>query len=379
MSDSNAARAVADRMSDAAQAVLAGLDGGQRERANPPWTEGTDAERRRWFYTPTDHGGLTVATMTATQYRRTMALVATGLSEAAYVTVTTIMGLENVLDRTEGFARTTTTRERWRDPQLYYLRIFGNPGDAVWGWRFGGHHVSLNNLVVDGSLVSSTPCFLGADPAGSPLLGGTSLRPLGGVEDLGRALLTSLDDSQRSSTVLTPRAPLDVVGANRPRVEPGNRALPLGELFGDRFTDIEAKERMNARYHAGERRSGLSVADHDSLELTVIPKGVPAARLNADQRALLVALLDCYTGRVPEELTTREAARFAGPLLDEVHFAWAGSDEPGAACYYRLQGPRLLVEYDNAQRHANHAHSVWRDPEGDFGSDVLAAHRRARH
>jgi Protein of unknown function (DUF3500) len=38
-----------------------------------------------------------------------------------------------------------------------------------------------------------------------------------------------------------------------------------------------------------------------------------------------------------------------------------------------------LVEYDNTQREANHVHSVWRDPEGDFGADVLTRHDRAAH
>jgi hypothetical protein len=47
--------------------------------------------------------------------------------------------------------------------------------------------------------------------------------------------------------------------------------------------------------------------------------------------------------------------------------------------YYRLQGPHLLVEWDNTQRGANHAHSVWRDPETDFGIDALAAHRARHH
>ena len=63
--------------------------------------------------------------------------------------------------------------------------------------------------------------------------------------------------------------------------------------------------------------------------------------------------------------------------LDAVHLAWAGSTEPGEPHYYRLQGPRLLIEWDNTQRQANHAHAVWRDPEADFGLDVLAAHRAA--
>jgi len=47
--------------------------------------------------------------------------------------------------------------------------------------------------------------------------------------------------------------------------------------------------------------------------------------------------------------------------------------------YYRIHGRRLVVEYDNSQRDANHVHTVWRDPEADFGLDVLAAHYAASH
>ncbi|WP_435592704.1 DUF3500 domain-containing protein [Nocardia sp. bgisy118] len=43
---------------------------------------------------------------------------------------------------------------------MYWLRLFGRPGhDRVWAWRFGGHHISLNYLVIDGRLVAATPCF----------------------------------------------------------------------------------------------------------------------------------------------------------------------------------------------------------------------------
>ena len=77
------------------------------------------------------------------------------------------------------------------------------------------------------------------------------------------------------------------------------------------------------------------------------------------------------------------SARWTGtpttPPWTRVHFAWAGRTELGAPHYYRVQGPRLLVEWDNTQRGANHAHSVWRDPTADFGMDVLAAHRAAHH
>lgn len=37
------------------------------------------------------------------------------------------------------------------------------------------------------------------------------------------------------------------------------------------------------------------------------------------------------------------------------------------------------MEWDNTQRGANHAHSVWRDPGADFGLDVLARHRADWH
>jgi hypothetical protein len=39
----------------------------------------------------------------------------------------------------------------------------------------------------------------------------------------------------------------------------------------------------------------------------------------------------------------------------------------------------LLIEYDCTQNNANHIHSVWRDLQGDFGEDILAAHYAAEH
>jgi hypothetical protein len=89
--------------------------------------------------------------------------------------------------------------------------------------------------------------------------------------------------------------------------------------------------------------------------------------------------LDVFLGRIPDELAEREVAKFAGQKLDAVHFAWAGGVEPGQPHYYRLQGPRLLAEYDNTQDGVNHIHTVWRDPERDFGDDVLADHLKAHH
>ncbi len=375
-----ARREVAAAMAEAAQGWLEMLDAGQRSVATGvgPAADDTDAERRRWFYTPTDHGGLTVHQQRPAQQRAALRLVATGLSMPAYVTVATIMGLENVLDRTEGF-RALFDRERGRDPGLYYLRVFGEPGGArPWGWRFGGHHVSLNNLVVDGVLVSSTPLFLGADPAASPLLGGATNRPLGRVEDLARELVRSLTEELRQQAVLLGRAPSDFVTGNRTVLVDGDQVIPHAGVWRGPFTDAARQTSLQSLSDTIDTTAGLTPADHEVVAYTARPKGVPAAALDQEQRELLRALLDTYLGRAPEG--TSPSDRYADDdALGAVHVAWAGSTDPGQPHYYRLQGPELLIEWDNTQRDANHAHSVWRNPGADFGLDVLARHRIAHH
>ena len=60
--------------------------------------------------------------------------------------------------------------------------------------------------------------------------------------------------------------------------------------------------------------------------------------------------------------------------FDNLFFCWAGKKEKYEPHYYRIQGRRVFVEYDNTQRGANHIHTVWRDLENDFGGDVLKSH-----
>jgi Protein of unknown function (DUF3500) len=347
-------------MASAAAEWLQSLSGEQRA---PAWWRApgadvpTETERLRWFYTPTDHGGLPLRDMSAVQQALAMQLVATGLSRPAFVTVAAVIGLEHVLEHREGW-RASRDRDRLRDPQMYYLRVFGEPvDDAVWGWRFGGHHVSLNYLVADGLLRSTTPCFLGANPASSPLLGSPLLRPLSAVEDLARELVRSLSAPLAEQAILVRRSPWDIIGQNQPLLDPGKPAQAPG-LWRDR-------PGLNPD-------ASLPGAERAALALTGTPKGLPGRALDAAQRDLLRALLDTYLARVPDGLA-------AVPDLDEVHFAWAGATARGEPHYYRLQAPRLLVEYDNTQDDANHAHSVWRDPTADFGHDVLSQHRAAHH
>jgi hypothetical protein len=364
-------------MSAAAAALLGSLDTEQRALAG--WPFPADDERLLWFYTPTDHGGLPLSAMRPAQQRLAMQLVRTGLSRAGYVTVATIIGLENVLDELEGWVA-GWERERGRDPGLYYVRVFGDPDErGTWGWRFGGHHVSINNTVVDGEVAACTPCFLGADPAVSPLLGPHPLRPLAGAEDLGRELVRSLDDAQLATTILSSVAPLDLVTANRSRLSDGDQPLPLTDIWRRRFAG-ELGVRMTETQQAAERNAGVRPEDLAAVTFTNAPKGMPAADMRPEQREILRALLDVYVHRIPDELAEAESAKYrADAGLDELSFAWAGGLEPGEPHYYRVQGGRLLAEYDNTQRGVNHIHTVWRDLGSDFGGDVLGQHYAHHH
>ena len=370
--------AVAARMAAAASEFMEALASDQR--ATAMFALGDEAELRRWYYTPTQHGGLALADMDANQQRLAQRLVASGLSAAAQVTASTIMGLENTLDAREGGrALGYPGREgpsRWRDPMMYFLSVFGEPGGPHWGWRFGGHHVSLHYTIVDGAMITPTPTFFGANPAESSFVGGARLRPLGREEDLARELLRSLDEEQRTTAVISAAAPPDIVQSNRSRVEEG--ALPLRRIMGDAISESWA-ERMWGSRPGEEEALGFGEAERAALRYERRPKGQPAATMRESHRDLLRALIQQYVERMPEEIAAVEASKLTGQALDEVHFAWAGGVERGEPHYYRLQGSRFLVEYDNTQNDANHIHSVWRDPDGDFGAEILAQHYARAH
>jgi len=362
-------------MAAAAGRLLDLLDDGQRRRAGLGFPG--EPERSRWFYTPTDHGGLTLADCTPAQSQAALRLLATGLSPAGYAMAAAIMGHELVLERLEDWPAAPGWG-RVRDPLHYTVTVFGDPGSGDWAWRFAGHHLSLHYTIADGALAAPTPSFFGADPAEAALPGGGVLRPCAVLEDLGRELVRSLDESQAAAARLAPLPPPDIVTGNRALVEEGLWVVRPHELFRD-VEMIPARMLDGLRTRLAADEQALGPAAIRALSWSATPAGVSWPQLRAGQRELLTALLDAYTGRLPDEAAAAEHAKITGDSAGQLHFAWAGSTEPHRPHYYRIQGPRLLVEYDNTQRDANHAHSVWRDPVGDFGRDVLADHYAASH
>jgi hypothetical protein len=180
-------------------------------------------------------------------------------------------------------------------------------------------------------MVANTPAFFGANPAHVRSGSRQGLRALGAEEDHARELVRSLSAEQRATAILQGDAPRDIVTGNAAQVDP------------------------------------------------LSPAGIAAAQLSAAQKAMLRRLIDEYLARMADELAAARLTRLQGSDFDAITFAWAGSIEPGAPHYYRVQGPTFLIEYDNTQNDANHVHSVWRDFAGDFGRDLLREHHRDTH
>ncbi|HZG43767.1 MAG TPA: DUF3500 domain-containing protein [Longimicrobium sp.] len=100
--------------------------------------------------------------------------------------------------------------------------------------------------------------------------------------------------------------------------------------------------------------------------------GLPAAEMTTAQQRQLRRVLELYAGRMADSSASRQLRRIEG--FERLYFAWAGAHQPREPHYYRIHGPTVLVEYDNAQSNANHVHTVWRDLENDFGGDLLRRH-----
>jgi hypothetical protein len=307
-------------MARAALVFLGALDARRRRQATFPFT---DAERQNWHYVPRRREGLPLKDMTADARAAALALLQSGLSAAGYAKARDVLRLEGVLRQLETFGAFM------RDPDNYAVTIFGAPDQAApWGWRFEGHHLSLNFTVAPGRAIAVTPAFFGANPADVPSGPLKGLRVLQAEQDLGLALAGGLDAAQRA------------------------RATIATESLGDIVS--------------GPGRG-------DSIRT---PAGVPLGDLSVDSRAVAVRLLETYTRNMRGDLAEGELRKLHAAGIERVHFAWAGPVDPKRPHYYRLHGPTLLIEYDNTQNNANHIHSVWHDPRGDFVADLLGAHYR---
>jgi hypothetical protein len=167
---------------------------------------------------------------------------------------------------------------------------------------------------------------MGTNPAEVKAGPRKGLRVLADEEDLGRALVKSLDDEQRKTAIFSETAPKEIITEAQKHVKP--------------------------------------------LDKT----GITAAKMTGGQKDTLLKLIRNYVNRYRADVADDDLKKIGKAGLDKISFAWAGGLEHGEGHYYRVQGPTFLLEYDNTQNNNNHIHAVWRDFDGDFGEDLLRKH-----
>ncbi|MCS1409078.1 MAG: hypothetical protein M2R45_02257 [Verrucomicrobia subdivision 3 bacterium] len=309
----------ASEMTAVATAFLNALDDKQHGVAS--FDFGAD-ERLNWHFVPKERKGLPLNKMGDEQKALALALLATGTSRNGQLKALTIMSLEKILQVMEG-----PNRRFSRDPALYHVSIFGAPSNTgTWGWRFEGHHLSLNYTIVKGRLTSGTPSFYGTNPAHVKSGPRKGLRVLGVEEDTARALVKSLRKAQLKKALVGKEAPQDI------------------------FTSADRK---------------VGPLKH---------QGIRSTALNWHQKELLMEIVEQYATRNRAEIAEQDLEKIEAAGIENIYFAWMGGLEEGEAHYYSIQGPTFLLEYDNIQNDTNHIHATWRDFENDFGIDILKQH-----
>jgi hypothetical protein len=301
-----------NHMAESASRFLTALDDSQKAQATFSFD---DPERLNWHFIPRPRKGLPIKSMTPAQRALAFNLLQTGLGASGYLKATTIMSLEAILKELEQ----GQSRSPVRDPELYYVTIFGAPSPTgKWGWRVEGHHLSLNFTLENGAITSATPAFFGSNPGEVRQGPRQGLRTLADIEDRALRLLQALDSDQKRIAVTAEKAPGEIRAANTPQP-------PTAEA-----------------------------------------EGIALGQLNDDQKPMLKALVEAYASDMIPEVAAAwiEEIKKAGP--EKVRFSWTGVADRNGPHAYKVQGPTFLIEFNNTQNNANHIHAVWRNMLGDF-------------
>jgi hypothetical protein len=263
--------------------------------------------------------GLQLGSLSDAQRTSAMHLLQVLLSAKGFQKVLEIMGSDQAL---------SDGGTQFKSGTAYYtLGIFGTPSlTAPWMIEFGGHHLGLN-VVIAGARGIMTPTLTGAQPA-VYTANGKTVRVLAQENDKAFALLAALDDTQRAKALLNYKINDLVLG-------PG----------------MEGK--------------------------SIVPEGLKASAMNAQQRTMLVDVISEWAGIVNDAYVAARLDEIRSGL-DDTYFAWSGptTHEPGknGSAYYRIQGPTLVIEFSPqgvGGDPTNHVHTMYRDPTNEYGKSTI--------
>lgn len=298
----------------AAKKLLTTLNDSQRQKLVFDFKD--DDQRKRWSNLPVSivkRAGLRMGDLTQPQRDAVMALLAAALSAQGYEKIVQIVEADEVLKKNDG-GRMAFGRDE------YYVSFLGQPSETdPWTIQFGGHHLGIN-ITLAGDHGTLAPSHTGAQPAIYQIEGKT-IRPLGREVDKSFALIDSLDESQRKQAI---------IGAQM-------RDLVLGP-----------------------GRDGQTIA----------PEGIKASALTDKQREMLLDLASEWTG-ILHTAAAKSKMDEMKKNISETWFAWSGPTEKGAAAYFRIQGPTVLIEYAPQRLGGDttkHTHTIYRDPTNEYGA-----------
>ena len=308
----------------AANKFLGTLDEKQRKLVLFAYDD--EQQRKRWSNFPVTmvpRAGLSLKAMSVDQRNTAMSLLSTVLSKRGFEKVLQIMDGDEQLKTGSGGGGGRGGGDLMFGKDLFFFSILGTPSEKMpWMLQFGGHHLAIN-ITILGERGILTPTLTAAQPA-LYTLNGKTVRPLGAESDKALALLSALDESQRKQAIL-----------------------------GYRVVDLVL----------GPGQDGK----------TIQPEGLKASAMNEKQRAMLLDVVSEWAGIVHEaEAKVRMAELKAD--INETWFAWSGATaaDPGRNinAYYRIQGPRLVIEYAPQALGGDptlHVHTIYRDPTNDYG------------
>lgn len=303
----------------AAQAFLATLDAAAKSKVQ----FADDAKKSAWSNLPDGlfkRDGLRLADMTAPQQAAGWKMLEVLLSPAGYQKVKNISLGDGELAKTSGGNGLDFGADH------YWFRILGTPSaTSRWILQFGGHHLALNATMV-GSRITLGPTLLAAQPS-EFTVNGSVVRPLKAETDLAFAAVNALSDAQKT------------------KISTG----PVGELV------------------LGAGADGKSIA----------AEGIALSELTEAQRNAVWTVIESWVSTLNAEDAALKLAEIKA-TLGETKFLWGGSTTTGNAAYYRIQGPKVFIEFSHqVGGGANaggwtHIHAIYRDPGNDYGAAFAA-------
>ena len=303
----------------AAKLFLDSLDDNQRQAATYRFSD--NAQRSNWSNFPegmVPRGGVKLGVLSESQRANLDRLLGELLSEDGVENITWQLAAEDMLvsGKLSGVMKYGS--------EYFYAAFLGEPSTTEpWMFQFGGHHLAINATVF-GPNVSFSPMLTGGQPLHIRHDGDDIFIPQRETA-AAQAFMNSLREEQREQAV---------------RAE-----QPINLLLGP------------GKYGA-----------------TVAAEGIKGSELTGRQMRLLLDVIAARLGFMNNDDYAEKMKTVVGEIPD-TYFGWWGPQGVPGAAYFRVTGPSLVLEYavQNGEGTVDHAHSMYRELDNDYGAAWIGA------